>query len=81
VNDHLVRNAGQLQRQTLYAFNEECGVRQTPSLRTPCSVREAIGARVDGERELVWLDPGSVEAVAAVARADVNQNARVRGGE
>ena len=74
MNGYLVREARQLPRKALDAFNEERRVRDVSPLRAPGSPRKRLGARVDRDRERPRLGPRAVQNIAAVARAHVDQN-------
>ena len=74
MNRDLVGDARQLRRKALNAADEEGGVRKVCPFRAPRTGREGIGARVDGDREGIRLGSGSVEDIAAVTRADVDED-------
>ena len=71
----LVRDGGQLPRETLDPFNEEGDVRQARPFRAPRSVREGVGTGVDGDGERRRLGPRAVQNIAAVTRAHVHKDA------
>jgi len=76
----LVRDGGQLPRETLDPFNEEGDVREACPFRAPRSVREGVGTGVDGDGERRRLGPRAMQNVAAVTRADVHDDMAERGG-
>lgn len=80
MNRDLVREASQLRRKALDAFNEERRVREVRPLRAPGSPRKRVGARVDRDRERPRLGPRAVQNIAAVARTQVDQNVGKRAG-
>ena len=80
MNGHVVGEARQLTRKALDPFDEERGVRDARSLRTPRAAREGIGACIDGDRERCRLGPRAVQNVATVARAHIHENVAERGG-
>lgn len=80
MNDYLVGEACQLQREALHAFDQERGVREPLSLRTPGAAREGIGTGVDRDREGAGLGTRAVQYVATVTRAHVHEDVAERGG-
>ena len=80
MNGYLVREARQLPRKALDAFNEERRIRQVRPLRAPGSPRKWVGTRIDGDRERRRLGPRAVQNIAAVARTHVDQNVGERAG-
>ena len=75
-----VGQASELYGYAFKAFDEERGVRDPRSLRTPRSLGKGVRARVDGDREGTRLGAGSVEDIAAVACAHVDEDVAERGG-
>jgi len=80
VDRYLCRELAQFCRQTLDAFHEERRIGKARALRAPRAARKAIGARVDRDREGLRLGSRAVENVAAVPRANINDDATERGG-
>ena len=80
MNGDLVREARQLPRKALDAFNEERSVGDERPLRAPGSPRKRVGARVDRDREGPRLGPRAMQDIAAVAGTDVDQNVWKRVG-
>ena len=80
VDRYLCRELAQFGRQTLDPVHEERHIGKARALRAPRAARKAIGARVDRDREGLRLGSRAVENVAAVPRANVNDDATERGG-
>jgi len=70
----------ELRRQALDRLDEEHRVLEASPSRAPGAAGQDVRARVDREREGRRFSAGSMENVAAVARAEIHENAVERGG-
>lgn len=80
VDRRLARDLVELGGQALDTPDEERRVLEARPFRAPGAIGQGVRARVDREREGRRFAPGSMENVAAVARAEIHQNAVERGG-